>query len=163
MYEDFKEYEDKVNKFVYELEDRCNSLSEDIIELVCKRSIRRMNNWKEDLNCGKYKILWTGKDSLLPRHYPKNFTFFDILSIQIQNYSYDEINPHLEDAIRGVLEYEYGKLDELEKLVLDYSICSKDYECDYFGLIDKIFEYFHNMLNDHWYKTKKITNFEMRW
>ena len=161
MYEGFNNNEDKAIKFVCELENRCDSLSEGIIEMVCKRSIKRMNNWKGDLTWGKYKIHWTGKDSLMDGDFPKNFTFFDILSIQIQNYSYDEINPHLEDAIKGVLEYEYRELDELQRLVLDYSVCSEDFECNFFGLVDKIFKCFHEMLNEHWYKTKKITNFEI--
>jgi hypothetical protein len=90
--------------------------------------------------------------------YPNNFTFYDILSIELQDRSYNQINPFLEDFIVSTLENEYDKVKGIEKLVLEYSECSEDSECDIEKVKRNIYEQFHSMLNEH-YTIKKIQNY----
>jgi hypothetical protein len=147
--------------FIDEFVQDCDYASRDIITKVCKRAIRRMNNWHEDASIRGYKIKWEGKDGLLDGEFPLSFTFFDILSIQIQTYGYDEINPFLRDGIEDVLEYEFNKLPEPERIVVNYSEYPENYEIDNRRILDKIFDCFHVMLNDHWAGTEKIRRYEM--
>lgn len=153
-----------VGEFICNLEDSCSHVARILIPLICKRAIRRMNNWKGEASVNGCKIKWRGKDALLCGDYPKSFSFFDILSIQIQDYSYDEINPYLRDTIVDVLNYEKSLLSSTEQIVLDYSQireveCGK-YECDVEHLTSELFSCFHYLLNEH-YGTKKIKNYTL--
>lgn len=149
---------DFINEFVYS----CNEIAEDLYPTICKRAIRRMNNWSELISINGRKIKWEVFSALLDGGYPRNFNFFDILSIQIQNYGYDEINPYLRDAIEDVIEYEMDLLPSPDKLALEYSVIKFDRNevcCDKEELIQRLFNYFHNMLNDHWSNSKKIQRY----
>lgn len=154
---------DQLKNFINDFAEWCECIvAREIIPLVCRRAIRRMNHWKEPIEINGSQIYWSGIDSLLDGDYPSNFNFFDILSIQIQNYYYDEINPYLREAIEGVLEYELSKLSNAERLVMEYSIIGdcELYECDHEQVINALFNEFHDQLNDHWKYTKKIQNYE---
>lgn len=160
----YNELHKNVYEFICGLEGCCNYVAGNLIPLICKRAIRRMNNWKGEASVKGCKIKWRGKDALLCGDYPKSFSFFDILSIQIQNYSYDEINPYLRDTIEDVLNYEKSRLSSSEQIVLDYSQireveCGK-YVCDVERLTSELFSCFHDMLNEH-YGTKKIESYTL--
>ncbi len=135
--------------FVYEFERDCEELSKDIISRLCKRAIKRMNQLDSYL---------AGSTD----DYPASFSFFDILSIELQSKSYDEINPHLQSFVESTLDDEYDMLPPLESFVLDHSECAEHAECDFEAVKRKIYCVFNDMLNKHW-ETKKIQDFESRW
>lgn len=137
--------------FVYTIESDCEKLSQDILSRVCKRAIRTMNRTEKGSPV-RFAALYDD--------YPIRFSFFDVLSIEIQSNSYDEINPHLWDYIADVIESEYYKLSPIERFVLDHSECAKHLECDYDAVQKKLFRTFNEMLNEHW-QTKKIQDFEL--
>ena len=135
--------------FVYEIESDCNQLSQDIISRLCKRAIKEMSKQ-------------------LPPHivpivdgYPAGFSFFDVLSIELQSKFYDEINPFLQDYIETVLDNEYKKLPALERFVLDHSECAEHLRCDDQAIENKIYDTFREMLNEH-YGVKKIQDYVCR-
>lgn len=154
----FKKKEEYFSQFVYDLADWCRDIVDDIIPRICHRAIRRMNHWEDPITVDGHTL--TGKVFAVDGGYPKSFNFFDVLSIQIQEYNYDEINPYLRDAIEDVLEYEMSLLPRAERLVLYYSTAglADDYGCDNQLLQSRLFDCFHDMLNEHW-ETKKIQNF----
>lgn len=135
--------------FIYEIENDCNTLSRDIISRLCKRAIKQMNKINS-YNAGSTD------------DYPSSFTFFDILSIELQSKSYEEINPFLSDFVHNSLDNEYDKLPPLEKFVLNHSECAENLQCDIEAVHSKIYSVFHEMLNKHW-ATKKIQAFEEKW
>lgn len=162
-YKDYaKELSENYEKFIYDIEDECQNIANRLIPLVCRRAIRRMNSWKGEDVIDGHKFKWEGKDALLDGDYPKSFTFFDILSIQIQNFSYDEINPYLHDAIVDMLWYEVSLLSHAEQFVMEHSYivignCGKC-ECDRLHLESELCFCFSEMLNKHCENTKKIRN-----
>ena len=131
--------------FICQFESECQSYANDIILRICKKAIRVMNQQEATL---------AGSTD----DYPNNFTFYDILSIELQDRSYNEINPFLEDFIVSTLENEYDKVKGIEKLVLEYSECTENSECDINKVKRNIYEQFHTMLNEH-YSIKKIQNY----
>ena len=135
--------------FVLEFEGRCSNFSDDIIEKICKKAIRKMN---------KVDAYLAGSTD----DFPSSFNFFDILSIELQTKSYDEINPFLEDFVFSVLHDQFDNLPKLERLVLEYSECSKNLGVDLEAIEERIYNRFHRMVNDH-YELKKIQNFVDRW
>lgn len=135
--------------YIYAFERECDQLSRDIVTRLCKRAIKKMN---------KVDSYLAGSTD----DYPSTFSFFDILSIELQTKSYEEINPHLRNFIEGTLEDEYNNLPPLEMFVLDHSECAEHLECDIDAVQNKIYSTFHKMLNKHW-ETKKIQRFEERW
>jgi hypothetical protein len=56
--------------------------------------------------------------------------FFDVLSIELQSKSYEEINPFLRDYVEDTLDNEYNHLPPVERFVLDHSECAENLECD---------------------------------
>lgn len=141
--------EDKALDFVYEIERDCDKLSKDIIVRLCKRAIKEMN---------KQPATLAGSTD----DYPARFTFFDILSIELQSKTYAEINPFLEQFVENTLDSEYDKLSPIEQFVLDHSECAGNCECDYQAVKRKIYGAFHEMLNEHW-TIAKIQNFLLRY
>lgn len=137
--------------FIYEIERDCVALSREIIDRICKRAIRRMNKEEKES-----PVRWAS----MTDDFPESFSFFDVLSVEIQYNYYDEINPHLRDYIENVLEDEYEKTSAIEQFVLDHSECAEHFECDYEAVQRKLFDAFHDMLNAHW-QTKKIQEFEL--
>lgn len=135
--------------YIYAIERECDQLSRDIVTRLCKRAIKKMN---------KVDSYLAGSTD----DYPSTFTFFDILSIELQIKSYEEINPFLRDFVEGTLDDEYNNLPPLEMFVLDHSECAEHLECDIDAVQNKIYSTFHEMLNKHW-GTKKIQRFEERW
>lgn len=136
----------KEESLLKEIQDQCNDFAEDIIKLICKRAIRRINSW----------------DVRLSDDYPRKFSNFDILSIERQSKTYDEISPYLEDAVEGALEYEYDRLPDNEKFFVDYSECYYDEGVDPENIQKKIHDRFHDMLNEHYSNSKKIDDFMWR-
>lgn len=131
--------------FILKFERKCKDLSEDIIKRLCKRAITKMNRHVPD----RVDITYD---------YAPKYKFFDVLSIEIQSKYYDEINPYLRNYIEHILDIEYNNLPNLERFVLDYSECSKHLECDMQALDGRIFDTFHEMLNEH-YMTQKIQDY----
>ena len=133
---------------IYEIERECNTLSRDIIIRLCKRAIKEMN--KQDA------YLAGSTDD-----YHSSFSFFDILSIELQEKCYDEINPFLGDYVHSTLYSEYEKLPAIEKFVIDHSDFADHLECDLQAIKSNIYEVFRAMLNKH-YTTRKIQTFLSR-
>lgn len=131
-------------KLILDFENECKNLAQPIIDKLCRRAMRSMNKkTAEYFGC---------------EDYPSTFSFIDILSIKIQDYSLDEINPHLEKYIDSTLDLEYKKLSKLEKLVISYSDCSLSMQTNYYGCHDNIYITFCKLLDEH-YSLKKIQNF----
>ena len=128
-----------------DIQDQCELFAGDIITRLCKRAIRKMNSWDVKI----------GTDD-----YPASFKFFDILSIEYQSKTYDEISPFLEDAIDGALAYEYENLSPRDRFFVDYSRCYYDNGYDPLSIEQLIHNRFNELLNEHW-ETKKISNFEL--
>lgn len=139
--------------FICEIERDCEKLSRDIISRICKRAIRRMNKQEKDSHM---------RFASVTDEFPDKFSFFDILSIEIQEYDYDEINPFLREYIEKMLEEEYYNVSTIERFVLDHSECVKFLDCDYAAVEQKLFNAFHNMLNEHWSNTKKIKEYLLK-
>lgn len=132
------------NSLIKDIQDQCEYFANSIITRICKRAIRKMNSWN-------IKI---GTDD-----YPVSFHFFDILSIEWQSKGYDEISPHLQDAVEGALDTEYEKLSPKERFFVDYSRCYSDNGYDPISVQQLIYNRFQELLNEHW-RTKKISKFE---
>ncbi len=143
--------ESELTNFVYKINRECEALSHDIIVNICKRAIRKMN---------KQEKVFPARFFSISDDFPKHFSFFDILSVEIQSKYYDEINPHLQDYIENVIEDEYNSLSAIEKFVLDHSECTEKRECDFHAVQNKLFKAFNDILNEHW-QIKKIQNFEL--
>lgn len=131
--------------FISELESDCDLLSQDIISRLCKRAIKVMNEQEANLA--------SSTDD-----YPSSFSFFDILSIELQSKCYEEISPYLRDFVETTLDNEYEKLPALERFVLDHCAHNERLECDSQAIEKKIYDAFHEMLNEH-YMINKIQDF----
>ena len=127
-----------------DIQDQCEDFAKDIITRICKRAIRKMNSWDVRI----------GTDD-----YPSSFKFFDILSVERQSKSYDEISPFLKDAVEGVLDAEYEGLTPQERFFVDNSMGYYEREYDLTPIHMAIDKRFNELLNEH-YQTKKISNFE---
>ena len=141
--------EDKLIGFIYEIEKDCDRLSQDIISRLCKRAIRKLN---------KLDSCLAGKTD----DYPSSFKFCDVLSVELQSCCYEEINPFLRDFIDDTLYNEYNELPQVDRFIVDHSVCAENYECDYDAVLGNIDSTFHKMLDEHYY-TKKIQHFVEKW
>lgn len=136
------------NELLEEIQEQCSLFSYELITLVCKRAIRTINTWKAH-------ALPYADD------FPNTFTTFDILSVLFQSMGFEEISPRLYDAIEGTLSSAYESLSAQEKFFIQYSECYINKECLSPNDIDKkLYDRFVDMLNEHWYNSKKIQNFE---
>lgn len=137
-------------KMLRDMEEQCSNLSNEIIETMCKRIIRAINKWPSD-------ALAYADD------FPSNFNFFDILSVDYQTMSWDEINPELLDSIENLVSIMYKELPIKEQFFMEYSECytlnrslnSQEIES---AIMDKFVE----MLNNHYATSKKIEYFELK-
>ena len=130
---------------IYEIERECNILSKDIFTRLCKRAIKEMN---------KLDPYLAGSTD----DYPLSFSFFDILSVELQEKYYEEINPFLSDYVHSTLYREYEKLPTIERFVIDHSEFADHLECDLQAIKNNIYEVFREMLNKH-YSTRRIQAF----
>ena len=136
--------ESQYEKIIEDVQDQCEFFARNIITRLCKRAIHKMNSWNVKI----------GTDD-----YPASFNFFDVLSIEFQSKTYDEISPFLEDEIDGALACEYENLSPQERFFIDYSRCYYDNGYDPLSIEQLIHNRFNELLNEHW-GTKKISNFE---
>ena len=137
-------------ELINDIERDCTSLSNEIIDKVCRRAIHEINV----------------KTKLFPLvdGYPKSFTFFDILSCEVQSKTYDEIvfsGRLVEDFIDSELDAQYDKLSEIEKTILAYMDFTPDFGNDYEYCDPHKYFYsrFHELLNEHWANSKKIEHY----
>jgi hypothetical protein len=137
--------ENKEFDLICQFESECQNYAKSIILRICKNAIKVINKQEA-------KLAGSTDD------YPTNFNFFDILSVELQDRSYDEINPYLEDFVENTLDVEYDKISGIEKLVLEYSECSERSECDIEKVKSNIYSQFHIMMNEH-YCLRKIQNY----
>lgn len=138
------QYED----FISDIERECEEMSIKILEQLCKRAIKKMN--KQD------SYLAGSTDG-----YPSNFTFFDILSIELETKSYDEISPYLRDYVEDTLIQEYDNLPRIERFILDHSECWAMMDEDYDSVKNKIFDAFNRIRMQH-LSLKKIENYQLK-
>ena len=106
---------EKADKFISQLEDDCYPFIDEIIDIVCKNVIKRMNAEMRKVS--------------LCADFPKEFTFFDQLSVLHQSKDYDEIffpNGILEDYIDNSIELEINELPRKDKIILWYSNCHSE-------------------------------------
>ncbi len=137
-------YED----FISGIERECEEMSRKILEQLCKRAIKNMN---------KLKSYLAGSTD----DYPPGFTFFDILSIEMETRTYDEINPHLQDYVEEILFQEYEDLPRMERFILDHSECWAMIDCDDEPIKKKIFDAFNRIRIEHLF-LKKIENYQLK-
>ncbi len=106
----------ELEDFILDVEETFTEFSNEIIDKVCKRAIKRMNKEMDNF--------------VLSDDFPVNFTFFDGLSILYCSRSFDEMgypNDMLEDYITAKLECEIDRLPRIEKLALYYSSCYESF------------------------------------
>ena len=130
---------------IYQFEGDCKKLSEDIISRLCKRAIATLKTVDSDL-IDRY------------HSFPKNFNFWDILSIEIQSRTYEEIALGLEEGIDEVLEMEFNNLPAIERTILEYSECAEGLECNLVAVFSNIRSELFGMCDKHYY-TAEIQNF----
>lgn len=127
-----KEQLEKADKFISQLEEDCYPLINEIIDTVCKNVIKRINTESKQIS--------------LCDDLPKEFTFFDQLSILHQSRNYNEIffpNGVLEDYIDNSIEFELNRLSRKDKIILWYSNCHSEFGNEY-----EVFDA-HHMCNQH--------------
>ena len=90
--------------------------------------------------------------------YPKDFKFIDVLSIELQERTEEEINPFLEDYIRTALEDERNELSAEESFVLEQAYLDYQFNVDEAEITGQIRSRFYELLNEH-YELKKIQKF----
>lgn len=115
-----KEQLEKADKFISQIENDCYPLVEEIIDSVCEKVVRRMNTELKQIN--------------LCDELPKEFTFFDQLSVLHQSRDYDEIffpNGCLGDYIDNSIELEINELSRKDKIILWYSDCHSEFGNEY--------------------------------
>lgn len=132
------------------IEDECCSYTNEILDKLCKRAMRKMNS----------KLGFLIQDD-----YPNTFRFIDFLACEIQSKNFDEIffpGRPLEDYIDEVLDEEYDNLQPIERSILSYSNLTPEHgtEYEFCNIRDFLFPHFEDMLNEHWVNSKKIQNFE---
>ena len=84
-------------EYITQLENRCHNMAQRIITRLCKRAMREMNLLEATM---------AGSTD----DYPKDFKFIDILSIELQDRTEEEINPFLEDYIRTQIRSRFCEL-----------------------------------------------------
>lgn len=111
---------EKADKFISQIENDCFPFVKEIVDSVCEKVVRRMNTELEQIS--------------LCDELPKEFTFFDQLSVLHQSIDYDEIffpNGCLEDYIDNSIELEINELPRKDKIILWYSNCHPEFGNDY--------------------------------
>lgn len=137
-------YEDFING----IERDCEEMSRKILEQLCKRAIKKMNKLES--------YLAGSKDD-----YPPGFTFFDILSLELETRTYDEINPYLQEYVEDTLFQEYEDLPRMERFVLDHSESWAMIDSDDEPVKKKIFDAFNRIRIEH-LSLKKIENYQLK-
>lgn len=137
-------YEDFING----IERDCEEMSRKILEQLCKRAIKKMN---------KLESYLAGSTD----DYPSGFTFFDILSLELETRTYDEINPYLQDYVEDTLFQEYEDLPRMERFIIDHSESWAMIDSDYDAIKKKIYESFNNLRMQH-LSLKKIENYQLK-
>jgi hypothetical protein len=132
-------------EYITQLENRCHNMAQRIITRLCKRAMRGMNQLEATM---------AGSTD----DYPKDFKFIDILSIELQDRTEEEINPFLEDYIRTALEDEQNKLSAEESFVLEQAYLDYQFNVDEAEITGQIRSRFYELLNEH-YELKKIQKF----
>ena len=132
-------------EFINHLENKCYKMAGHIITRLCKRAMREMNQLEATM---------AGSTD----DYPSSFKFIDILSIELQDRTEEEINPFLEDYVWTTLEEERQKLSSEETFILEQAYLDYQYEVDYSEITSQIRSRFYELLNEH-YELKKIQNF----
>ena len=115
-----KEQLEKADKFISQIENDYYPLIDEIIDTVCMNVIKRINTESKQIN--------------LCDDLPKEFTFFDQLSVLHQSRDYDEIffpNGCLEDYIGNSIELEINELPRKDKIILWYSDCHSEFGNEY--------------------------------
>jgi hypothetical protein len=139
---------EQYESFINGIERECEEMSKSILEQLCKRAIKKMN---------KLDSYLAGSTD----DYPKNFTFFDILSIELETRTYNEINPHLQDYVEDTLLQEYDDLPRMERFILDHSESWALIDSDDDAIKKKIFESFNYIRIQH-LSLKKIENYQLK-
>ena len=139
-----KTYEEECKDELYKIVDECEHLAQPIIDRMLKRAIKVLNSF--------------GRDTLgLSEDYPKGFSAFDVLSIELDTKTYDEINPWgLEDLVKKTVLDEYEKLPAAERFFVEHSILFPN--DDEQQIEQKVISAFHAKMNEQ-LKTRKIENF----
>ena len=134
---------------IREIQDQCEHFANELVSVVCNRAKSVINSWGPFACCGD--------------DYPNKFTNYDILACEHQSKFWDEINPHLEDAILDTLRYCYEDLSLKDKFFIEYSECYYQKGILTPEEIEKILMIeFIEKLNNHWSKSKKIQDFELK-
>ena len=138
----------RLESFINGMERDCEKMSTDILNKLCKRAIKGMNTLEA-------KLAGSTDD------YPSDFRFFDILCVELETRTYDEINPYLQESVEGILMAEYDKLSSMEKFILDHSECWALMDGENDKIKKKILDVFADARFRH-LEVKKIANYLSR-
>lgn len=131
-------------EIIEKIEKECSELSKTVIANAIKRIFRDLNKLEA---------------SMLSENYPKNFNFVDVLSIESQTKSYEEIMPNLHDTLWNYVDSEYANMPACEGMVLDLTNAYEYANQECTEVKEKLWSAFGQALNDHYEKTKKIQKF----
>ncbi len=131
-------------EIIEKIEKECDKLSKTIIANAIKRIFRDLNKLEA---------------SMLSENYPENFGFVDVLSIESQTKSYEEIEPNLQDTIRNYVDSVYGNMPACERMILDLTNVYEYANQECTDVLDKLWSAFGGALNDHYENSKKIQMF----
>lgn len=131
-------------QLIEKIEKECEELSAEIISKSVKRIFRGLNSMGAET---------------LSEDYPTRFTFVDVLSIECQTKSWEEIHPALHETIWNYIDSEIQELPKYESLTLRLTSVYEYGDNDVTYITNKLYEAFCDALNDHYEKTKKIQRF----
>jgi len=134
--------------YIKAIESQCFEMSKDIINRLCKRAIKKMN---------KLDSYLAGSTD----DYPSGFNFFDVLCIELESKSFDEINPCLQEYVEGTVLDEYRNLPKAEKFFVDHCYCREAEDGETEEIEKMVMERFHEMRMQH-LDTKKIENYMLK-
>lgn len=133
-----------------EIQGRCSDFTKEILAIFRKKVKRIINSWPV--------VAFSCADD-----YPNNFKNFDIIAVEYQSKSWDEISPSLEYALKGVVETAWDEFSDKDKFFLLYSECYYNTRCHDSQEIDKLLWIeFIDSLNEHYESSKKIENFNWK-
>lgn len=139
---------EKLDTFINDINLECEKMSKDILKKLCLRAIKSMNQSEA--------ILAASTDE-----YPKDFKFFDILCVELETKTYDEISPFLHEYVERCLTDEYDLLPMMERFILDHSECWALMDHDDSVIKEKLFNAFNEERFAH-LNLKKIENYMLK-
>ena len=139
---------EKLDTFINDINLECEKMSKDILKKLCLDAIKSMNQSEAAF-------------AISSNEYPKDFKFFDILCVELETRTYDEISPYLHEFVERCLKDEYDMLPMMERFILDHSECWALMDHDDSVIKEKLFNAFNEERFAH-LNLKKIENYMLK-